>query len=104
MASASTASASYGASFGRGAGAQLSASLKSSWKPWPSAAPPTLAGSNQAAGWWLHGAMTNHEGLLLDFGGVVTTDFFASLGAHCERLGLPHDSFRNLVTADPEGR
>ena len=41
---------------------------------------------------------------LLDFGGVVTTDFFASLGAHCERLGLPHDSFRNLVTADPEGR
>jgi putative hydrolase of the HAD superfamily len=48
--------------------------------------------------------MTNYEGLLLDFGGVVTTDFFASLGAHCERLGLPHDSFRNLVTADPKGR
>ena len=48
--------------------------------------------------------MTHHEGLLLDFGGVVTTDFFASWGAHCERLGLPHDSFRNLVTADPEGR
>jgi putative hydrolase of the HAD superfamily len=48
--------------------------------------------------------MTHYEGLLLDFGGVVTTDFFASLGAHCERLGLPHDSFRNLVTADPEGR
>jgi hypothetical protein len=35
---------------------------------------------------------------------VVTTDFFASLGAHCERLGLPHDSFRNLVTVDPVGR
>jgi putative hydrolase of the HAD superfamily len=48
--------------------------------------------------------MTSYEGLLLDFGGVVTTDFFASLGAHCERLGRPHDSFRNLVTADPEGR
>jgi putative hydrolase of the HAD superfamily len=48
--------------------------------------------------------MTSYEGLLLDFGGVVTTDFFASLGAHCERLGLPHDSFRNLVTANPEGR
>ena len=48
--------------------------------------------------------MTHYEGLLLDFGGVVTTDFFASLGAHCERLGLPHDSFRNLVTTDPEGR
>ena len=48
--------------------------------------------------------MTSYEGLLLDFGGVVTTDFFASLGAHCERLGLPHDSFRKLVTANPEGR
>jgi putative hydrolase of the HAD superfamily len=48
--------------------------------------------------------MTSYEGLLLDFGGVVTTDFFASLGAHCERLGLPHDSFRNLVTTHPEGR
>jgi putative hydrolase of the HAD superfamily len=48
--------------------------------------------------------MTDYEGLLLDFGGVVTTDFFAALGAHCERLGLPHDSFRNLVTADPKGR
>jgi putative hydrolase of the HAD superfamily len=48
--------------------------------------------------------MTHYEGLLLDFGGVVTTDFFAALGAHCERLGLPHDSFRNLVTADPQGR
>jgi putative hydrolase of the HAD superfamily len=48
--------------------------------------------------------MTSYEGLLLDFGGVVTTDFFASLGAHCERLGLPYDSFRNLVTANPEGR
>lgn len=35
---------------------------------------------------------------------MVTTDFFASLSAHCERLGLPRDSFRNLVTTDPAGR
>jgi putative hydrolase of the HAD superfamily len=48
--------------------------------------------------------MTSYDGLLLDFGDVVTTDFFALLGAHCERLGLPHESFRNLVTADPVGR
>lgn len=48
--------------------------------------------------------MEHYWGLLLDFGGVVTTDFFASLGANCERLGLPHDRFRNLVTADPVGR
>jgi hypothetical protein len=48
--------------------------------------------------------MTQYRGLLLDFGGVVTTDFFASLGAYRERLGRPHDSFRNLVTTDPTGR
>jgi putative hydrolase of the HAD superfamily len=48
--------------------------------------------------------MKDYQGLLLDFGGVVTTDFFASLGAHCERLGLPRDRFRDLVTADPVGR
>jgi putative hydrolase of the HAD superfamily len=48
--------------------------------------------------------MSEYEGLLLDFGGVVTTDFFASLGAHCERLGLPNDRFRDLVTTDPPGR
>jgi putative hydrolase of the HAD superfamily len=45
-----------------------------------------------------------YQGLLLDFGGVVTHDFFASLGASCERLGLPHDRFRDLVTTDPTGR
>jgi putative hydrolase of the HAD superfamily len=48
--------------------------------------------------------MKDYRGLLLDFGGVVTTDFFASLGAHCERLGLPRDRFRDLVTTDPVGR
>jgi hypothetical protein len=47
--------------------------------------------------------MPHYQGLLLNFGGVVTTDFFASLG-YCERLGLPHDSFRNLVTTDSTGR
>jgi putative hydrolase of the HAD superfamily len=48
--------------------------------------------------------VTQYRGLLLDFGGVVTTDFFASLGVYRERLGRPHDSFRNLVTTDPTGR
>lgn len=48
--------------------------------------------------------MKDYQGLLLDFGGVVTTDFFASLGAHCERLGLPDGRFRDLVTTDPVGR
>jgi putative hydrolase of the HAD superfamily len=29
-----------------------------------------------------------YRGLLLDFGGVITTDPFASINDHCERLGL----------------
>jgi len=45
-----------------------------------------------------------YKGLLLDIGGVLTTDFFASIGAHCERLGLPRDRFREVVTTDPVGR
>ena len=36
--------------------------------------------------------MTHHEGLLLDFGGVVTTDFFAALGA-------PVNALASLTTA-----
>jgi putative hydrolase of the HAD superfamily len=35
---------------------------------------------------------------------VLTTDFFAAVGAHCERLGLPRDRFREVVTTDPVGR
>jgi putative hydrolase of the HAD superfamily len=45
-----------------------------------------------------------YKGLLLDIGGVLTTDFFAAIGAHCQRLGLPHDRFREVVTVDPVGR
>jgi putative hydrolase of the HAD superfamily len=45
-----------------------------------------------------------YEGLLLDFGGVITTDFFASIDDHLQRLGLPRGHFRQLVTTDPAGR
>jgi putative hydrolase of the HAD superfamily len=45
-----------------------------------------------------------YEGLLLDMGGVLTTDFFASISAHCRRLGLPPDRFREVVSSDPTGR
>ncbi len=44
-----------------------------------------------------------YTGLLLDVGGVLTTDFFAATGAHCERLGLPRERFVEVVTADPAG-
>jgi hypothetical protein len=52
----------------------------------------------------MHTTPTNYMGLLLDFGGVITTDFFGSIDDHCERLGLPRGRFRALVTADPAGR
>lgn len=45
-----------------------------------------------------------YMGLLLDVGGVLTTDFFAAIGAHCERLGLPPSRFVEVVTTDPIGR
>ena len=45
-----------------------------------------------------------YKGLLLDFGGVITTDFFASIDDHLQRLGLPRGRFRQLVTTDPAGR
>jgi putative hydrolase of the HAD superfamily len=45
-----------------------------------------------------------YKGLLLDFGGVITTDFFASIDDHCQRLGLPRGRFRQVVTTNPAGR
>jgi putative hydrolase of the HAD superfamily len=45
-----------------------------------------------------------YKGLLLDFGGVITTDFFASIDDHCQRLGLPRGRFRQVVTTDLAGR
>jgi putative hydrolase of the HAD superfamily len=45
-----------------------------------------------------------YKGLLLDFGGVITTDFFASIDDHLQRRGLPRGRFRQLVTTDPAGR
>jgi putative hydrolase of the HAD superfamily len=45
-----------------------------------------------------------YEGLLLDMGGVLTTGFFASISAHCRRLGPPPDRFREVVTSHQTGR
>jgi putative hydrolase of the HAD superfamily len=45
-----------------------------------------------------------YRALLVDVGGVITTDFYASIAVQCERLGLPRDAFERLVTEDPEGR
>ena len=51
--------------------------------------------------------MTEHvtyQGLILDFGGVVTTDFYGALAAFSERAGLDPGAFTRVLREDPEGR
>lgn len=45
-----------------------------------------------------------YYGLILDFGGVVTTDFYGALSAYCLREGLPADRFRQALQESPDGR
>jgi epoxide hydrolase-like predicted phosphatase len=44
------------------------------------------------------------RGLLVDFGGVLTTDIFASFTAFCELEGLEPDIVAKLFRHDPAGR
>jgi putative hydrolase of the HAD superfamily len=44
------------------------------------------------------------QALILDFGGVLTLDFWEALRGFCRRVGLPDDALADLVTTDPEGR
>lgn len=42
------------------------------------------------------------RGLLVDFGGVLTTNVFDSFRAFCEREGLPGDAVKRAFRDDPE--
>ncbi|MEV6524428.1 HAD family phosphatase [Longispora sp. NPDC051575] len=44
------------------------------------------------------------KGLLIDWGGVLTTDVFASFAAFCGREGLPADRVATLFRTDPAAR
>jgi putative hydrolase of the HAD superfamily len=44
------------------------------------------------------------RGLLVDYGGVLTTDVFASFDAFCAREGLPPGTVRDLFRDDPTAR
>jgi epoxide hydrolase-like predicted phosphatase len=44
------------------------------------------------------------RGLLVDFGGVLTTNVFESFAAFCEAEGLAPERVRDLFRNDPEGR
>lgn len=45
-----------------------------------------------------------YKGLILDFGGVVTTDFYGALDAFSERAGLDRGAFVRTLREVPEGR
>ena len=44
------------------------------------------------------------RGLIVDYGGVLTTDVFASFRAFCEAEGLEPETVRDRFIADPEAR
>lgn len=46
----------------------------------------------------------SYRGLILDFGGVVTTDFYGGLSAFCVREGLGTDAFVEAIRNSAEGR
>lgn len=46
----------------------------------------------------------SYRGLILDFGGVVTTDLYAELSAFCVREGLDPGAVARVLRDDPEGR
>ncbi|MFV8132983.1 HAD-IA family hydrolase [Streptomyces syringium] len=50
------------------------------------------------------GATPPGKGLILDFGGVLTTSVAACTRAFCLREGLAPDAFLNAVSVDPVGR
>ena len=50
------------------------------------------------------GAPRRYDGLLIDAGGVLTTDIFTAFDAHCERIGLEGFSFRELYFGSPEAQ
>jgi putative hydrolase of the HAD superfamily len=48
--------------------------------------------------------MADRHGLIVDYGGVLTTDVFASFRAFCEAEGLPPETVRDRFRQDPEAR
>jgi len=48
--------------------------------------------------------MGDVRGLIVDYGGVMTTDVFASFRAFCDAEGLSPDTVRDRFRSDPEAR
>jgi epoxide hydrolase-like predicted phosphatase len=48
--------------------------------------------------------MADRNGLIVDYGGVLTTDVFASFRAFCEAEGLAPETVRERFAGDPQAR
>lgn len=48
--------------------------------------------------------MADRRGLIVDYGGVLTSDVFASFRAFCEAEGIATDTVRDRFRNDPEAR
>jgi epoxide hydrolase-like predicted phosphatase len=48
--------------------------------------------------------MGDRRGLIVDYGGVLTTDVFASFRAFCEAEGIAPDAVRDSFRTDPDAR
>jgi putative hydrolase of the HAD superfamily len=48
--------------------------------------------------------MADRVGLIVDYGGVLTTDVFASFRTFCDAEGLEPDAVRDRFRSDPEAR
>jgi putative hydrolase of the HAD superfamily len=48
--------------------------------------------------------MGDRSGLIVDYGGVLTTDVFGAFRAFCRAEGLPDDTVRERFRSDPEAR
>jgi len=48
--------------------------------------------------------MADRHALIVDYGGVLTTDVFASFRAFCDAEALPPDTVRDRFRSDPEAR
>jgi putative hydrolase of the HAD superfamily len=48
--------------------------------------------------------MGDRDGLIVDYGGVLTTDVFASFRAFCHAERLPPETVRDRFRSDPEAR
>jgi len=46
----------------------------------------------------------DRDALIIDYGGVLTTDVFASFRSFCEAEGLPPDTVRERFRTDPDAR